>query len=185
MKLILGLALITTSLLIASTHSDDFQLIIEPTWHNLQPDSAKTELFGGKWILAGSITFKKKAKEAVNLNKLFLRWNGDHLDDLVASLYRKPPDKEFIPTQEHLVCDGTWNKVRQTLQLTFDQNHHLGLYNTFYLVLTVPESLETLVKQGTFEIVHHLLPEPFRIATAHQHLCLTLDAVDSITAINE
>lgn len=159
--------------------SEDFQLIIEPAWQNLHSDPQNSKLFGGKWILVGSITFKKKAKEAVNLNKIELHWNGEPIEDLLGSLYRKNPDKDFLPIEEFLICDGTWNKAQQTMKLDFDQKQTLGILNIFYLVLTVPETLETVVKKGNFEIVQQTLPEPFRVATLGNKLLLSMDVVDS------
>jgi hypothetical protein len=127
----------------------------------------------------GSITFKKKSKEAVNLNRLYLRWKGSVLPHLMGSLYRKMPDRDFLPIEEHLVCDGTWNKAQQTLRLTFDHKESLGLTNVFYLVLTVPSDLELAVRRGRFDLEPQVLPEQFRTATSHQNLSLTLDALDA------
>ncbi len=159
--------------------ADDFQLIIEPKWQNLEMDSTQSDKFGGKWLLVGSITFRKKAKESVNLTQLELRWNGQEINDLLGSLYRKDPDKDFLPIEDNLVCDGTWNKTRQLLKLTFDEKETLGLVNIFYLVLTIPETMEPLVKKGSFEIVQRSLPEPFRLATLSHKLSLSLDIIGS------
>lgn len=161
--------------------SNDFQLIIEPTWQNLERNTDSSKAFGGKWVLIGSITFKKKSKDSVELDRLELKWHGEKIDDLAGSLYRKSSHKDFMPIEDYLICDGTWNKAKQTLKLTFDQQQTLGFVNTFYLVLTIPDHMDNIVKHGAFDIVSRALPEPFRV-TAQQHkLSLSLDALDTTT----
>src|SRR5690348_14569609 len=112
--------LILLTMMISSLQAyNDFELVVAPHWHNLEPALPTTEKFGGKWMLVGSLTFHKKAKEQVDLNKIYLRWKGPELDSLVGSLYRKDADKQFIPLQNNLICDGTWCKKQQVLKLTF------------------------------------------------------------------
>jgi hypothetical protein len=161
---------------------NEFELVVEPHWRNLEQKTvASAQRFGGKWILIGSITLNKKGKEHVDFNKLYLRWQGPQLDSLFGSLYRKHPHKEFLPIQENLVCDGTWSKNQQTLKLTFEQTHTLRPTNTFYLVLTVPEGIEPVIKKGRFEIVQNTLPEPYRTTHTADQLLLSLDAVAATT----
>ncbi len=179
MKYLIALLACAVTMLPVICYGQEFQLIIEPVWRNLEQNDAQAKRFGGKWVLACSITFRKKAKQEVNLTRLYLHWKGAPLDYLLGSLYRKCPDKEFMPIEESLVCDGSWNKIQQTLRLTFDQKESLGLSTIFYLVLTVPEQLEHLVRQGSFEIVKQALPEPFRLVTAEKNLSFTLDALDT------
>lgn len=181
-RIVFFLLFFTTFLINATTvESENYKLIIEPKWRNLEPNVSQAKAFGGKWVVVGSITFKKKGKEFVDLTRLGLQWKGQPIDLLVASLYRKYADQEFKPIEQNLVCDGTWNKAKQTLKLTFDHKQSIGLENIFYLVLTIPESLESIVKQGSFEILPQTLPEPFRVATAAQKLSLSLDAIDTTT----
>lgn len=163
------------------THTEDFKLIVKPHWHNLESNSVKTQKFGGKWILAGSITFHKKAKEQVDLTKLYLQWKGPFLDTLLASLYHKNPDKNFMPIQDNLICDGTWCKNQQTLKLTFDKIHSLRPTNTFYLVLTIPEKLESVMRNGHFEIMQQTLPHPYQTSHSGNQIVLSLDAVQATT----
>ena len=160
---------------------NNFQLILEPKWHNLESNTGREQQFGGKWILIGSITFRKKihTKDDITLTKLYLHWKGEPLTELLGSLYRKNNAKEFLPIQENLLCDGAWNKKKQTLKLTFDQEQTLGLISTFYLVLTVPSNLEPILRRGRFELEHSELPEVFR--TTSDKLSLCLDAINTTT----
>jgi hypothetical protein len=152
----------------AAQRLDDFVITLDPTWQNLECDQDRCKTFGGKWVIIGSITFKKKAKEPVNLTRLYLRWNGEHLDTFVGSLYKKPEDKDFLAIQDNLVCDGTWDTSNQTLLFNFDQKQTLGLTNIFYVVLTIPEHVEPQIKQGSFELMTHYLPEQFQPVTNQQ-----------------
>jgi len=157
--------------LFAASRIDDFVITLDPTWKNLECDHTKCKEFGGKWVIIGSITFRKKAKEPVNLTRLHLQWHGTHLDTLVGSLYKKPDDKDFLAIQENLICDGIWDATKQTLLFNFDQKQTLGLTNVFYVVLTIPDTVEPYIKQGNFELITHYLPEQFQ-PTANQQLSL-------------
>ncbi|MFI5332643.1 MAG: hypothetical protein ACHQVS_00920 [Candidatus Babeliales bacterium] len=156
------------SITFAASRIDDFVITLDPTWQIIECDDNKCKEFGGKWVIIGSIIFRKKAKEPVNLTRLYLRWHGHQLDTQVASLYKKPEDKDFLAIQENLVCDGTWDSANQTLLFNFDQKQTLGLTNIFYVVLTIPESVEPQIKQGSFELMTHYLPEQFQPTTNQQ-----------------
>lgn len=147
---------------------NEFSVILEPKWENLESNTKKTEEFGGKWVLVGSITFKKNSKESVNLNNIYLRWQGENIENLVGSLYKKKSDKNFIPIQDYLICDSVWNKAKQTLILKFDEKQTLGPSTTFYLVLTIPEKIEKKVQNGSFIIEKEHLPDQFK-GYAQQH----------------
>jgi hypothetical protein len=154
---------------------EDFNVILAPQWHDLEYSQEKAKQFGGKWILAGSITFKKKAKDTVHLSRIYLQWEGLPIENLVASLYKTDSDKPFLPIQENLVCDGVWNKAQQTLMLNFEKKETLGFTNIFNVVLTVPDELEPTLKNGSFNVLPTSLPEPFK-EYAHEHsLSLTFN----------
>lgn len=174
-----GLLILVTTLnafaLVEKGKSDDFSIIIESKWQDLEKEPAKAKEFGGKLILVGSITLKKRSKEYVSLSKIYLRWNGCPIDNLVGSLYKKELDKDFHPIEEYLVCDGVWNKNKQRLLFEFDEKQTLGPTNIFYLVLTVPEELEKTLKNGSFEIEHSCLPELLQQCTINQELALSID----------
>ena len=175
----------TMSLLIISTGSfstalENFSVILEPKWKNLEHDHKKSEEFGGKWILVGSITFEKKSKEYVSLDKINLCWNGESIDNLIGSLYKKIPEKEFIPIQDNLISDGNWNKTKQTLILKFDKKLSLGPTTTFYLVLTVPETIEFQLKSGSFCIEEQCLPDPFKHCAHNRQLSLAINTTNNL-----
>lgn len=161
------------------SHLNDFNVILEAKWQNLEEGSPKKEDFGGQWILAGSIIFKKKAKDTVRLSKIYLQWHGTPIDNLMASLYINDDDKKFLPIQDNLVCDGLWNKTRQTLILNFEKKFTLGPTNIFNLVLTVPKELEATLQQGSFDLLTVYLPEPYKIATHDRRLSLTFNKLPS------
>jgi hypothetical protein len=164
-------SILITQILYASEF-DQFNVILEPYWKDLEQEEKKELDFGGKWILAGSITFKKKAKDTVYLNHIYLHWRGKKIDHLMGSLYRKESDRKFLPIQENLVCDGLWNKSQQTLMLNFERKHNLGPINTFYLVLTVPQNLEPVLKRGSFNLMAANLPEQFKVCANKQSLTM-------------
>jgi len=158
---------------------EDFSIILEQKWQNLERNQEKNKEFGGKWILIGSITFEKKSKEFISLDKINLRWNGDNIDNLIGSLYKKYPEKEFIPIQDNLVCDGTWNKSKQLLMLKFDNKLSLGPTTTFYLVLTVPDQIEPIIKKGSFCLEEHCLPDPFKQCARNRQLSIAVNTKTS------
>lgn len=167
----IAIMLITLMTSLCALTDHDFTIAIEPHWQDIDANNYHgAERFGGKWILVGSITFKKKAKDPVNLTRIYLQWEGAPLDTLAASLYRETQQKQFLPIQDFLICDGTWNKLTQTLMLDFERQESLGITNTFHLVLTVPAHLEKIIKQGSFTLVKNRLPDQFQIAMGTQSL---------------
>lgn len=175
--IILLLLLPSSSRLHSATQpTEDFNIIMEPTWKDLEQDPLHAKKFGGKWILVGTITFKKKAQDKVHLHRLYLQWQGPKIENLIGSLYTSESHEEFLPIQDNLVCDGTWNKFQQTLMHNFDEKQLLGWRNNFYLVLTVPDELEPLLKAGKFSLVTTMLPEPFKDCLNDGQLCLDFNA---------
>lgn len=177
MKQLVCIMLTATALTIQAAHQEHeaVKVFIEPKWQDLENDSAIAQQFGGKWILVGSITFKKKSTMPVALTKLELHWNGTPLHHLMGSLYDKPLDKEFMAVEETLLSDGHWNQTTQTLILKFNKRKTLNAVNVFYVVLTVPEHLESTLKRGSFDVCTSSLPHPI----AHDSLRLSLDVFDS------
>lgn len=177
MKLIVYILMtgIAHSLCCGSSDFDDFKIILEPKWQNLEDNPQKNDQFGGQWILAGCITFKKKSKDVINLSTLQLHWHGPKIENLLASLYKKNLDKEFIPVEDNLICDGLWNKKEQTLILTFNKKHNLGPLNIFYLVLTVPPHLENKLKSGFFSIEKNELPMQYNLSMRNTSLSLAFN----------
>src|SRR3989304_2055610 len=126
----------------------DCHVCVEPKWSNLEQSKEKEKKFGGKLMLVGTFTFRKRCKECVKLNKLILRWHGENIENLCASLYKKLPEKNLLPIEEQLVCDGCWNKSEQRLIFNFNEEQTLTSVDTFYLVLTVPTTLEKQITKG-------------------------------------
>ncbi len=162
MKLFLHALCIVITTLSCTLVCNDFAISLEPTWQDLETNPNNIQKFGGKWILAGSITFKKRAKDSVNLEKMYLKWNGPELENTIASLYRGRPDKNFLPIEDNVIADGIWNKAKQRLLFDFLEDETLGAITIFYLVLTVPPSCEQLFQQGHFSLEKTCLPGPYQ-----------------------
>lgn len=159
MKYTIPLLLISTAANLC-IYANECDILLVPFWDNIEKNNMIERDLGGKWILVGSITFHKKSKEVAKLEKISLEWHGDPIDRLSGSLYKKNPEKQFMPIEDNLVCDGSWNKVHQCLVLDFnDRKQTLGARNIFYLVFTVPESIESALKNGYFSLTHTNLPE--------------------------
>lgn len=154
---------------------EDFDITIKAKWCDLDGNCTKSADFGGKWILVGSITFKKRSKDPIYIENITLHWNGEPIDNLVGSLYKKNLDKDFLPIEENLMCDSIWNKTKQQLILNFDERENLGPTTIFYLVLTVPETLEPLLKNGSFCIEETCLPKAFKHCAHHEKLSLAIN----------
>lgn len=172
---------ITLFLCVLYVYPDKFiSITLDPLWHNLDATSNRSKQFGDKWILIGQITFKKKhSRDSIYLHRLRLSWHGPFIEHLSGSLYKKnfdPTKKEFIPIDEYLVCDGIWNKKKQTFILTFEEKQTLGAIQVFYVVLVVSQEIEALLKQGTFTLDKADLPEPFLTFYSHSNLTLALDS---------
>ena len=182
MKHALLITVISSSFFFSAT-ATDCMISMEPQWHNICTDPDHIVRFGGKWIVVGSITFRKKSKDPAKLGLLKLAWHGENIDHLHGSLYKKIPDKEFLAIEQNLVCDSNWNKARQEMVLDFRDNlQTLGPLNIFYLVLTVPPAMENRIKSGSFSLLNRALPESLQtnreplkldIAQYMQHNTLT------------
>ncbi len=136
---------------------------LEPQWINLDAKQEHEKIFGGKWMLVGSITFRKKSRDDIKLEHITLQWHGDKLPNLAGSLYKKLPEKNFLPIQDNLISDSSWNPTEQQLIFNFkDRRQTLGPLNIFYLVLTIPESTQQKLGSGHFSLAHAGLPKQFQ-----------------------
>lgn len=185
-RLIITLLCLLAQALVAN---DPYKIIIEPRWQDLDAyhGAAKLSMLDdSKWILIGSITFEKRAKEPVTMHRLHLEWVGaEKLKQLTASLYRKQPDKDFYPLESNLVCDGVWCANKQTVIFTFNEEKTLGPRTTFYFVVTIAPDQEDILKKGRFRLLKHALPESFQSMPNDENLCLSLDAINSVTTVIE
>lgn len=172
MKHILLIVLFATTVTQLQTYQELFKITLEPLWHSLDTDQHNN--FGGKWIVVGSINFKKKSNENVQLSSLQLLWKGKKLNNLIASLYKKEFNKPFLAIEENLICDGIWNQTQQKLILKFNKQESLHAYDSYYLVLTIPTQMESIITQGSFEIEQTMLPHQLKDSIS-QSLTLTLN----------
>ncbi|KKP28192.1 MAG: hypothetical protein UR12_C0023G0013 [candidate division TM6 bacterium GW2011_GWF2_30_66] len=157
-------------------NSDQFTIKIEPKWDNLDKNN-KSKIFKDQWILAADIIIKKTSPEYVSLHELHLCWhgkNGKKINELVASLYEKNSDKNFMPIEQYLICDSTWKKSEQTLILKFEKPKMLFSANKFSLVLTIPKDLINTLKSGYFTLDTKFLPIEYQEYAAVNDLCLYL-----------
>lgn len=152
-------SIIIITLFSSLSAAQDCSISLEPCWNNLAHNNTDHKKFGGQWILIGTITFRKKSKEPIKLNKICLHWHGSAITQLAGSLYKKLSQNKFYPLQENHLCDSTWNTKQQRLILDFSKSKQtLGPLSTFYVVLTVPEALEPTLKKGHFSINKAELP---------------------------
>lgn len=159
MKYTIPLMLISTVTTLC-IYAADCDILLVPHWDNLEKNNMMERDLGGAWILVGSITFHKKSKEVAKLETISLEWHGDHINHLSGSLYKKNSEKQFMPIEDNLICDGSWNKRNQRLVLNFnDRKQTLGPCSIFYLVFSVPESIEPTLKTGHFSLTQTNLPE--------------------------
>jgi len=175
--------LLTLLLICANTHSkiphiQDCSITIESQWEDLENNKEKSQKFGGKWILAGTITFKKKCNAQINLQEIRLQWHGKHLEQLTGSLFIPKDSGPFKPVPANHIADSKWSKKTQTLMIKFDRAVSLYPTTIFYLVLTVPEDQEQLLK-GQFTIEPDYLPMPFQEAAYKDPLSINLDVSGS------
>ncbi len=174
MKLLINL-FIFTSIFVSTYALQNFDVTLKSKWQELDNNCERCTNFGGNWVIVGSIAFEKRAKDPITVETIHLHWCGDHLDNLIASLYRKIPGKDFLAIEHNLVCDGIWNEKKQTLIFDFDEKANLGPTTVFYLVLTVPESIESLLKKGYFCLENNCLPRPFRQSMQNEKLFLAIN----------
>ncbi len=158
----------------AKCYANDVEVSIIPCWQPLgQKASSRPEFFGGEWVLVAKIILKKRIKDTISLCRLDLKWEGGHVENLIASLYHDIPDKKFLPTQPFLLADGIWNKKMQRLQFKFNCQEHLNSHTVLYLVFTVPEELKEVLRDGFFSIVGDTLPVQMQSSLTNSHVKVT------------
>ena len=175
MKNYLALCLLSCIPLFARKQQLACNLDITSTWNDLEDKEAKTEEFGGRWMHAGTFVFKNKSGDNVPLKELDLAWKGKKkISSLVGSLFKKEPNKPFMPIEKMLVSDGHWNKRKQVLQLKFNDRVQIGTTTTFCLVLTVPENLENTLDEGYFTVITDSLPRQLKKSVRKQRPILSI-----------
>lgn len=150
------LLLLFFSFLKSQNDLSNFSLRTTTTWYEYTlSNSTSHSLDNGKLALTEQITLRNK--QPIHLKKLKLKWNGEQINDIYASLYtKKESQDELVPIEENLICDGFWNQGKQ--QLIFDINKKLVSLNKFYLVLRFPDQIEEKLKKGNFSVLEKLNP---------------------------
>lgn len=155
------------------------ELHIVPEWRNLDNDPNHIKELGGNWVLVARFVIKRRSKDFIRLDNLSFAWRGEHISHLAASLFRGHSSGDLIPVEENLVCDGIWRSTNQILQLRFQQKEYLQPTNIFYLVLTVPERLEKILKKGHFELLPDSLPRQLRPAVEEKNFRISMLAANT------
>lgn len=148
----------------------EYEIEVKSNWQDLEKSPQKIKQFGGKWIWAGTFTFKKRSKEPIYLNSLDIQWNGQTIKNLTGTLFTKDPDKDLLPIEENLISDGKWNQKQQILHFTFNKKIKINTLQTFCLVLTIPKNLENTLQKGKFTLNKYSLPYQFKKVTQRKKL---------------
>lgn len=175
MKKLFGFSILALFIFQASARQKqpNCELSITPEWKCLDTKEHDQE-FGGKWILAATFVIKRRDKEFIKMEEIDLAWRGEKIENLTASLFKKDPQRELVPVEECLVCDGTWNSNKQILQLRFQEKEYLQPTTTFCLVLTVPDELEPTLRRGRFDLLPETLPYQLQPAAKKKNLRITM-----------
>jgi len=162
---------------VRATHSSTikhFSITVEPKWEDLDKNKKRRIIFEDKWILAGDITFKKKAPDFIFLQELHLKWNGKKIKHIIGSLYEKNNYGDFMPIEKYLLCDSQWKASEQKLILRFPKPRTLYAVNTLSLVLTVEKEVVDILKEGYFQLESETLPFQYQAYAQEHNLKLAL-----------
>ena len=148
------LLLLFFSYLKSQNNLSNFSLSTTTTWYEYTlSNTSSYSLNKDKLALTEQITLRNK--QPILLKKLKLKWNGEKINGIYASLYtKKEYQDELVPIEENLLCDGFWNQGKQ--QIIFDINKKLVSLNKFYLVLRFPDQIEEKLKNGNFSILEKI-----------------------------
>ncbi len=177
--LLYGVALMSFAFMLEARKQPACELHITPEWKDLDTEAHAKE-FGGKWILAATFVIKRRDKEFIRLEEIDLAWHGEEIERLTASLFRKELHRDLLPVEESLVCDGTWNRKNQILQLRFEEKEYLQPTTIYCLVLTVPDDLEKQLRKGHFDILPESLPYQLQPAVEKKNLRISMLASSNI-----
>lgn len=151
---------------INNSKDKEYDLDVTGIWKDLDETSKiNPHDFGGRWILAGTFIFKNKSGDQVPMQELSLAWKGPTtIQNLSGSLFRKEPNKDFLPLEEMLVSEGHWNREKQVLHFKFMHQEYIGIKTIFFLVLTVPPVVEKALEDGFFTVITDNLPRQLKKA---------------------
>jgi len=156
------------------SNQEQFLIILEPKWEDLDKNKKNKILFEDKWFLAGDIIFKKKTPEAISLQEIHLLWKGKELKNIIGSLYEKSGQIDFMPIEKYLICDSKWKSSEQKLILRFPEPRSLYAVNTLSLVITAPKEAVNILKNGYFELEASTLPTQYQEYAQENNLKLAL-----------
>lgn len=126
-----------------------FSFSTTTTWKDFTLAPSTQHYSPKRWVWTGLITLK--STQPINLEELQLQWKGDKIKNLHAALYhKKETDKQLIPIQDNLICDGHWNPTTQHLVFVIDKK--IIAVNKYYLVLNFSEADAEKIKHGSFVI---------------------------------
>lgn len=150
------------------------ELKVMAEWVDLD-EKERTETFGGRWVKVATFIIKRRSKDTIPLQEINLAWNGEKIDHLDASLFRKKdPYGDFAPLEENLVCDGIWHNKDQILQLKFNEREYLQPTTIYCLVLTVQQPLEKKLKTGHFALLSAKLPRQLQPAAEQKQFKISM-----------
>ncbi len=122
-----------------------------------------------------TIVFKKRTRDEAFLERLHLKWKGEKIHHLHASLFKKDPDLELKPIPENVVSEGSWSAANQELSFVVKPSHPLKGTTGFCIVVEMTPELEKILQGGSFSLVPSSLPDPFRNIAAENPLILALN----------
>ena len=97
---------------------------------------------------------------------------------MALSLSESKYYKEILPIEENVLCDSTWNKTKQMLLFDFSQRKQtLGPLNIFYVVLTIPEEIESIIHKGHFSLITQGLPDLFQQYVRENNTDLAMNSI--------
>ena len=128
---------------------DVFSHSATSTWKEYSVGACGRGIRKKKCVWVSSITFK--SKKALKLTLIKLRWRGDRVNKLFASLFHKRDNElTVVPIEENLVSDGIWDKKKQ--EITFNLDEKIVAVNKYYLVINFPYNCERALKEGFFVV---------------------------------
>lgn len=145
-----GLLALSFTSHLAATQPEHFSHTATTTWQEFsnEKNSAKDKK-NKKWVWVSCITLK--SKQAVKLKKITLKWCGEKIPNLFASLFKKYKHADnVIPIERNLISDGSWNSEKQ--QIVFSLDNKVVATQRYYLVLNYAKGIEDTLKKGHFAL---------------------------------
>ncbi|HBS47775.1 TPA: hypothetical protein DEO28_01915 [Candidatus Dependentiae bacterium] len=128
--------------------NEKFSLKTTSLWQDLGEQNIKTCNIKEKRALIFELIFR--SKKVLNLKKITLKWSGEHIENIAASLYQKKEYDPLMLIEKYFVSDGIWNKKKQ--EFTFLLDEKLVAINKYFLVLNFAKQFEERLKNGRFNL---------------------------------